>query len=454
MGSDKFSKLQTVSTNLKALPVGQLDIGNLYNTSQYNGKVVSTFGYYAYVLKHCKTGAIRSSINSTQMLHYFSMQVDHLTGQDSKLAGLVYPILSYVLAKIRRRVDYVHNMTNKHWLATDGDSKPWTGWSVTRGEVISNLIVKDEDIKKPLSPNKSPRSSHMKGSFPCERCGRTYIRKDSLQRHLQWECGKEPTFQCPFCPQKCKRKAHQIRHIRRQHKDMLNAFSGPHPPPVHSTEIQTSISPSSAVELNTTNALANYATEDMVCGIVVQRPATILCVSECTHVTSVSGPRFHRCGCYNRERVRTVNNSPRSRALREMGWDAWSAAHPSVPTLLLGNFHRVGPMLTNIGSESPKNFVCPRCDRAYKLKSSLRNHEKWECGMEPQFQCPFCPYRAKQKMHESDSDELNKIDHDSQSEQSTEAANHPPSFGPQYSRDNLCGIFIHLISIGKDHKKS
>nr|CAD7195973.1 unnamed protein product [Timema douglasi] len=33
------------------------------------------------------------------------------------------------------------------------------------------------------------------------------------------------------------------------------------PPPVHPTEIRTSISPSSAVELNTTNALANYATE-------------------------------------------------------------------------------------------------------------------------------------------------------------------------------------------------
>nr|CAD7193661.1 unnamed protein product [Timema douglasi] len=33
------------------------------------------------------------------------------------------------------------------------------------------------------------------------------------------------------------------------------------PPPVHPTEIRTSISPSSAVELNTTSSLANYATE-------------------------------------------------------------------------------------------------------------------------------------------------------------------------------------------------
>nr|CAD7201797.1 unnamed protein product [Timema douglasi] len=36
------------------------------------------------------------------------------------------------------------------------------------------------------------------------------------------------------------------------------------PPPVHPTEIRTSISPSSAVELNTTSALANYATETVV----------------------------------------------------------------------------------------------------------------------------------------------------------------------------------------------
>ncbi|CAG2055148.1 unnamed protein product [Timema podura] len=35
----------------------------------------------------------------------------------------------------------------------------------------------------------------------------------------------------------------------------------PPSPPVHLTEIRTSISPSSAVELNTTRALANYATE-------------------------------------------------------------------------------------------------------------------------------------------------------------------------------------------------
>ena len=81
-------------------------------------------------------------------------------------------------------------------------------------------------------------------------------------------------------------------------------------------------------------------------------------------------------------------------------WEAWSAAHPSIPALIYGGISPSASMLVSSrGNESPKSFVCPRCGRGYKLKSSLRNHEKWECGMEPQFQCPFCPYRAKQKMH-------------------------------------------------------
>ncbi|KAF2905476.1 hypothetical protein ILUMI_00696, partial [Ignelater luminosus] len=50
-------------------------------------------------------------------------------------------------------------------------------------------------------------------------------------------------------------------------------------------------------------------------------------------------------------------------------------------------------------SNDGSGFECPDCGRIYKLKSSLRNHQKWECGKEPQFKCPYCVYKAKQKMH-------------------------------------------------------
>ncbi|CAO1421974.1 unnamed protein product [Diamesa tonsa] len=72
-------------------------------------------------------------------------------------------------------------------------------------------------------------------------------------------------------------------------------------------------------------------------------------------------------------------------------WDQWNArlAMPLVTTLREG----AHPLVF------PHAFTCPDCGRMYKLKSSLRNHQKWECGKEPQFQCPYCVYRAKQKMH-------------------------------------------------------
>nr|CAD7572923.1 unnamed protein product [Timema californicum] len=56
-------------------------------------------------------------------------------------------------------------------------------------------------------------------------------------------------------------REYQTPELRYGHSAVLH---GEKPPPVHLNKILTSISPSSAVELNTTSALANYATEDEV----------------------------------------------------------------------------------------------------------------------------------------------------------------------------------------------
>ncbi|XP_034938666.1 longitudinals lacking protein, isoforms A/B/D/L isoform X20 [Chelonus insularis] len=75
-------------------------------------------------------------------------------------------------------------------------------------------------------------------------------------------------------------------------------------------------------------------------------------------------------------------------------WQRWS-----VPSIMWRSGGGLGKGFSGSTTGNPEGFNCPACGRVYKLKSSLRNHQKWECGKEPQFQCPHCVYRAKQKMH-------------------------------------------------------
>lgn len=44
------------------------------------------------------------------------------------------------------------------------------------------------------SVHASPSKSH---PYPCS-CGRRYTKKGNLDRHMKFECGKDPSFFCPF----------------------------------------------------------------------------------------------------------------------------------------------------------------------------------------------------------------------------------------------------------------
>ncbi|OXU32150.1 hypothetical protein TSAR_012279 [Trichomalopsis sarcophagae] len=100
----------------------------------------------------------------------------------------------------------------------------------SREDVCESLKANAKRIKNCCEPSRQQQqqpktaSRRVLGQFDCIRCGRSYVRKDSLQRHINWECGKEPQFQCLFCPQRCKRKAHWLRHIRRQHQEKFDTM--------------------------------------------------------------------------------------------------------------------------------------------------------------------------------------------------------------------------------------
>ncbi|XP_049959080.1 longitudinals lacking protein-like [Schistocerca serialis cubense] len=54
--------------------------------------------------------------------------------------------------------------------------------------------------------------------YRCTQCSKTYMWKTTLARHVKYECGKPPQFQCPFCQKRSHRKSNIEQHIRCHHR--------------------------------------------------------------------------------------------------------------------------------------------------------------------------------------------------------------------------------------------
>jgi len=81
----------------------------------------------------------------------------------------------------------------------------------------------DGDASQNAVPDKAKRKlsddaeNNRRPLYSCNRCQRIYTKKHSVLRHLRYECGVEPQFQCSICPQRFKHRSDQQRHERKIH---------------------------------------------------------------------------------------------------------------------------------------------------------------------------------------------------------------------------------------------
>ncbi|XP_021915079.1 longitudinals lacking protein isoform X18 [Zootermopsis nevadensis] len=64
---------------------------------------------------------------------------------------------------------------------------------------------------------------------------------------------------------------------------------------------------------------------------------------------------------------------------------------------VVNTFSTLGSQIVKQNQLQSDEHQCTKCGKVYRWKKSLSLHLRVECGKEPQFQCPICPYKAKQK---------------------------------------------------------
>lgn len=91
-----------------------------------------------------------------------------------------------------------------------------------------NLIFKSRSgtIGKRLESGKTVKrrglkinASDKKKPFQCQKCGRGFTLKRNKDRHVNYECGHEPRFQCPYCGLRSKQTSPVYAHIRKKHPE-------------------------------------------------------------------------------------------------------------------------------------------------------------------------------------------------------------------------------------------
>ncbi|KAJ8894858.1 hypothetical protein PR048_000165, partial [Dryococelus australis] len=233
------------------------------------------------------------------------------------------------------------------------------------------------------------------GVFPCEGCGKQYRWKRTLLRHKMYECHKEYSFQCPYCPLRSKRKWNVNKHVRAVH------------PGNTTLELENVLSPFVA-ELMTHHVYKRVISYCKTCLWSKKRQHTkqenvmrghvvALSITNISHLahgevrSAATGdavlfqPAHERAEpLHGGSDMHRSSNSSRPRNIRNIHLSS------------LGKLHHKHSK--SLSFEGPGDvFPCASCGKQYHWKSTLLRHMRYECGKTAAFQCPYCPQRSKWK---------------------------------------------------------
>nr|CAD7403789.1 unnamed protein product [Timema cristinae] len=194
-------------------------------------------------------------------------------------------------------------------------------------------LLMEDYLYKKMCPSKRP------GHFPCSNCGKVYNYKRSLDHHLKFECENTSSYS-------------------------------------HSSPSNRTKDKAVGQELNNEESPVPY-----VCGGPANKRSVPRIGFEDRQSTS---PRDEKKSLVN---VPEVNENSHCTFL------------PTGENFgILENFQiEEYQYRKEYPSTRAGQFPCSNCGKVYRYQRNMSYHMKFECGKEPQFQCPLCSLRMKQR---------------------------------------------------------
>nr|XP_024215963.1 zinc finger protein Xfin-like [Halyomorpha halys] len=274
---------------------------------------------------------------------------------------------------------------------------------------------KEPQFQCPQCPHKSKRKGDLKrhmathfsavigNGYCCDKCGKNYSYSGSLKRHQKYECGKEPQFQCPYCSHKAKHRSNLKSH-------MIYMHSLPY--------VCTKCNKGYRIRQSLYSHQKHECGKDPqfhcpYCTYGAKQKASlkrhIICVADFPYVCNRCNkayriknsfykhqkfdcgldPQFHCPHCSYRAKHKT--SLKRHLIFKHLS-SVVQISHMFVTGVIRDIDSRIAFTAIKM-----LPYVCTQCNKGYRIKQSLYSHQKHECGIDPQFPCPYCPYKAKQK---------------------------------------------------------
>nr|CAI5865333.1 unnamed protein product [Callosobruchus analis] len=174
-----------------------------------------------------------------------------------------------------------------------------------------------------------------KRPFECVQCGKTYRQRSHLNSHTRYECGKPPSFHCFHCGKQFHQKSNYKAHLKKYHGD-------------------------------------DYTVQQFLCFAFdfVHKPFGC-----------------ERCGKFYKQKS-NLNRHVRYECGKPPSFQCYHCGR---------QFHQHSNYKTHMKTYHDRPFGCTNCAKAYKRKSHLTRHIRYECGKPPSFHCDFCHRKFRQQ---------------------------------------------------------